>query len=71
VTAQLNGMRFNDFFARNAEIRAQDHRVVHDAYLVQVKRPSEMSEPEDFTKLVATIPASMAFEPPATACNLG
>jgi len=71
VATQLNGMRFNDFFARNAQIRSQDHRLVHDAYLVQVKAPAEMSEPEDFTKLVATIPASTAFEPPSTACRMG
>jgi branched-chain amino acid transport system substrate-binding protein len=50
VTARLNGTRFSDFFARNAEIRSQDHRLVHDSYLVQVKTPAEMTEPEDFTK---------------------
>lgn len=70
ISAALSGMKFDDFFGRNAEIRATDHRVVHDSYLVQVKDPSKASEPEDFTTLVATIPASEAFEPPATDCHL-
>ncbi|HEY9473740.1 MAG TPA: ABC transporter substrate-binding protein [Mycobacteriales bacterium] len=70
VSETLSGMKFDDFFARNAEIRAQDHRVIHDAYLAEVKDPSKASEPEDFTTLVSTIPAQKAFEPPATDCHL-
>ena len=71
VIPQLDGRTFDDFFARNAQIRAQDHRVVHDAYLVQVKTPAESSAPGDLTKLIATIPASKAFEPASSACHLG
>ncbi|HEY9390345.1 MAG TPA: ABC transporter substrate-binding protein [Mycobacteriales bacterium] len=70
VADTLSGMKFDDFFARNAEIRAADHRVVHDAYLAEVKDPAKASEPEDFTELVSTIPAQKAFEPPATDCHL-
>lgn len=70
ISKALSGMKFNDFFARNAQIRASDHRLVHDAYLVQVKDPSQASEPADYTKLISTIPAQQAFEPPATDCHL-
>ncbi|HEX5497261.1 MAG TPA: ABC transporter substrate-binding protein [Mycobacteriales bacterium] len=70
VSAALSGLKFDDFFARNAQIRSQDHRVVHDSYLVRVKNPAEASEPADYTTLVSTIPAQQAFEPPATDCHL-
>ncbi|MGH3383801.1 MAG: ABC transporter substrate-binding protein [Nocardioidaceae bacterium] len=61
VTKELDGYEFEDFFARNAKIRAEDHSVVHDAYLVQVKEEAEVEEDFDFTKLLDTIPADEAF----------
>lgn len=71
VVGQLEGHKFNDFFARNAEIRAKDHRMVHDAYLVQVKSQSESSAPGDYDKLLATIPAADAFAPEsASTCSM-
>jgi branched-chain amino acid transport system substrate-binding protein len=63
VTTELEGHKFEDFFARNAEIRAGDHNLVHDAYLVEVKDPAEAEEEQDYTKLVETIPAAEAFMP--------
>ncbi|MFC7220207.1 ABC transporter substrate-binding protein [Streptomyces polyrhachis] len=71
VSKILNGMKFNDFFARNATIRAEDHRVTHDAYLAKVKDPAQASESEDFTELVETIPADKAFAPPSPECSMG
>lgn len=65
VRAELDGHEFEDFFARDAKFRAEDHRVVHDAYLVEVKKKSEMEEKGDFTKLVDTIPADEAFRDPS------
>jgi branched-chain amino acid transport system substrate-binding protein len=38
-------------------------RKVHDAYLLEVKKPSESKYPGDFYKLLATIPAKEAFRP--------
>jgi branched-chain amino acid transport system substrate-binding protein len=63
VTKELEGHTFDDFFARNAEIRAGDHTLQHDAYLVEVKDPAEAEEEQDYTKLVETIPAEEAFMP--------
>ncbi|GAB1513582.1 ABC transporter substrate-binding protein [Actinophytocola sp. KF-1] len=70
VREELDGTEFDDFFARNAKIRAEDHRVVHDAYLVQVKEPDQVKEDFDFTEMVKTIPADEAFREP-TGCDMG
>ena len=48
-----------------AKIRAEDHRVVHDAYLAQVKTTAEVTEDWDYEKIVETIPADQAFQPVA------
>ncbi len=72
VVAELEGYTFSDFFARNAEIRAADHRVLHDAYLAQVKPQSEVTEAWDYEKIVGTIPAAEAFRPAGTSgCSMG
>lgn len=70
VSAVLDGMEFDDFFARNATVRAEDHRVVHDAYLVRVKDPADAEEEGDFTELVDTIPAAEAFGEPSSDCSM-
>jgi len=61
VVKALEGYKYSDFFARNAEFRAKDHRVTHDAYLAQVKPKSEVTEDWDYEKILKTIPASEAF----------
>ncbi len=63
VVRELEGYKFSDFFIRNGEIRAQDHRVIHDAYLARVKAPAEVKEPWDYVQILSTIPASQAFKP--------
>lgn len=63
VVAQLEGYRFNDFFARHAQIRRQDHVLLHDAYLAEVKAPADVKEPFDYVKITSTIPAAQAFQP--------
>jgi branched-chain amino acid transport system substrate-binding protein len=40
-----------------------DGRKVHDAYLLEVKKPSESKYPGDFYHIRATIPAAEAFRP--------
>ncbi len=48
-----------------------DGRVVHDMYLVEVKKPEESKKPFDYYKIVTTIPADRAFRPLADgACPL-
>src|SRR4029077_14536138 len=41
IVAALEGYKYSDFFVRNGEIRKQDHNLIHDVYLAQVKSPSE------------------------------
>ncbi|MGH8969948.1 MAG: ABC transporter substrate-binding protein [Actinomycetes bacterium] len=62
VVAELEGRKVDDFFLRNGEIRAADHRVIHDAYLVKVKEETQVKEDFDFVDLVETIPAAEAFK---------
>jgi branched-chain amino acid transport system substrate-binding protein len=43
----------------------------HDAYLFEVKKPSESKYPGDFYNLKATIPAKDAFrQPKDSGCSL-
>jgi branched-chain amino acid transport system substrate-binding protein len=70
VVGQLEGYKFGDVFAKNAQIRAQDHLLLHDAYLAQVKPGGEVKEPWDYEKILKTVPAAEAFQPADPACRL-
>jgi branched-chain amino acid transport system substrate-binding protein len=70
VVGRLEGYKFGDLFAKNAQIRAQDHLLLHDAYLAQVKPSSEVKEPWDYEKILKTVPAAEAFQQPDAACKL-
>jgi branched-chain amino acid transport system substrate-binding protein len=61
VNKELADYEFDDFFARNATLRAGDHNLEHDAYLVKVKDPAKATEEADYTEMVKTIPADEAF----------
>jgi branched-chain amino acid transport system substrate-binding protein len=63
VVGKLEGYRYDDMFARNATIRAQDHRVIHDVYLAEVKPKTEVTTDWDYEKILRTIPAAEAFRP--------
>jgi branched-chain amino acid transport system substrate-binding protein len=63
VVRALDGQTFSDFFIRNGQFRAEDHRVVHDVYLAEVKPQSDVQEPWDYSKIVSTTPAAQAFRP--------
>ena len=63
VVDELEGYKVDDVFLRNGEIRAGDHRVIHDAYLAKVKSPDEVTEDWDYEDIVTTIPAEDAFMP--------
>jgi branched-chain amino acid transport system substrate-binding protein len=62
VMAQMKKMPINDFFAKNGKIR-EDGRMIHDMYLMQVKKPSESKYPWDYYNVRQTIPAAEAFQP--------
>ncbi|KUY57592.1 ABC transporter substrate-binding protein [Burkholderia sp. RF2-non_BP3] len=59
VMAELKKMKINDFYAKGF-IR-QDGSMIHDMYLMEVKKPSESKEPWDYYKVLATIPGDQAF----------
>ncbi|AIO52867.1 branched-chain amino acid ABC transporter, periplasmic branched-chain amino acid-binding protein [Burkholderia mallei NCTC 10247] len=59
VMAQLKKMKIDDFYAKGY-IRT-DGSMIHDMYLMEVKKPSESKEPWDYYKVVATIPGEQAF----------
>ena len=67
VVKQLEGYKFNDFFIRNGNIRAEDHWVMHDALLAQVKSSAESTEKFDYSKVLGTISAETASRPLADA----
>ena len=70
VMAQMKKTPVNDFFAKNGSIR-DDGRMVHDMYLLQVKKPAESKTPWDYYHVRATIPAAEAFQPlSASKCPL-
>ncbi len=70
VMAKMRDTPVNDFFATNGKIRV-DGRMVHDMYLMQVKKPSESKGPWDFYNILETIPGDQAFRPLAeSACPL-
>src|SRR2546421_4594824 len=63
VVAQLEGRKFSDFFAHDAQIRKEDHRTILDVYQVQVKPKSEAKEDGDYYKEIAKTLADQAFTP--------
>ncbi len=56
VIAQMKAMPTDDTLFGKGMIRA-DGRKIHNAYLFEVKKPSESKGPYDYYKLLATIPA--------------
>jgi branched-chain amino acid transport system substrate-binding protein len=60
VMAQMKSAKINDMFAKNGYIR-QDGRMVHDMYLMQVKKPSESKYPWDYYNIISVVPGDQAF----------
>ena len=60
VMTQLKKTPINDFFTKNGVIRP-DGRMVHDMYLMEVKKPGEAKYPWDYYKVVQTIPGEQAY----------
>lgn len=70
VLKAMREMKIEDFFVQNGELYPNG-RLIHDMYLIEVKKPDEVTEKQDFLKLVATVPAKEAFKPlSATTCKL-
>ena len=62
VVAEMKKLPTDDPLFGKGEIRA-DGRKIHNAYLFEVKKPSESKGPYDYYKTRATIPADQAFRP--------
>ncbi|HEX4523214.1 MAG TPA: ABC transporter substrate-binding protein [Casimicrobiaceae bacterium] len=70
VVAKMKEMPTDDPLFGKGTIRA-DGRKIHQAYLMEVKKPSESKYPWDYYKVRATIPADQAFRPLAEGgCSL-
>jgi branched-chain amino acid transport system substrate-binding protein len=70
VMAKLKSTTINDMFTSKGVIRP-DGRMVHDMYLMEVKKQSESKYPWDYYKVVATIPGEQAYMSKAeTKCAL-
>ena len=62
VVAKMKELPTDDPLFGKGVIR-QDGRVIHPAYLFEVKSPAESKYPWDYYKLIGTIPADEAFRP--------
>ena len=63
VVSKMREMPINDMFAWNGTLR-EDGRMVHDMYLMQVKKPSESKHPWDYYYVRQVIPGAQAFIAP-------
>ena len=66
VAAKMRELPVHDFYADNAKLRA-DGRLVHDMYLVKVKKPAESHGAWDYEEVLQTVPGDKAFRPLAEA----
>ena len=62
VVDEMKKLPTDDPLFGKGSVRA-DGRVIHPAYLFEVKKPSESKYPGDFYNIRATIPADEAFRP--------
>jgi len=62
VVKKMREIPIRDPIVRNARLR-EDGRMVHDVYLLRVKRPAEIKEPWDYLEVLRTIPGDEAFRP--------
>ncbi len=64
VAKNLHEMPVEDVFARGGKVGANG-RMIYDMYLMEVKKPSESTQPWDYYKVLATIPGDEAYIKPA------
>ena len=62
VAQKMHEMKVNDMYNKDVAIRP-DGRVLHNMYLVQVKKPEESKYKFDYYKVVTTSPGEKAFRP--------
>ena len=64
VAAKLHELPINDVFAKGGKVAANG-RMIHDVYLMEVKKPGESDVAWDYYNVLATIPGDKAFMDPA------
>jgi len=64
VIAQMRKTPVDDFFAQGGKVR-EDGRMVHDMYLMRIKKPEESKQKWDLYEYVATVAGDEAFRPMA------
>ncbi|MBB4194366.1 branched-chain amino acid transport system substrate-binding protein [Rhizobium aethiopicum] len=70
VAKQLHEMPVDDVFGRGGTV-GPNGRMIHDMYLLQVKKPADSKEPWDYFNVLATIPGKDAYIDPAkSGCDL-
>ncbi|PDT27164.1 ABC transporter permease [Rhizobium sp. L9] len=70
VAKELHQMPVDDVFGRGGTVGANG-RMIHDMYLLQVKKPADSKEPWDYFNVLATIPGKEAYIDPAkSGCDL-
>ena len=70
VAKTLHEMPVDDVFGRGGTVGANG-RMIHDMYLLQVKKPADSKEPWDYFNVLATIPGKDAYIDPAkSGCDL-
>jgi hypothetical protein len=69
VIAKMKEMPTDDPLFGKGRVRA-DGRKIHDAYLVEVKKPDASKYPWDYYKILTKISGDDAFGPPDPACGL-
>ena len=70
VMEKMRELPIQDAFSNNGRLR-KDGQMIHDMYLVEVKKPSESKGPWDYYKVLQTIPGEKVFKPlTASECQL-
>lgn len=70
VMVWMKSAQHSDVFGKNMQVRA-DGRLVHDMYLMQVKKPAQSKSEWDYYDVRRTIPATEAFQPlSASRCKM-
>jgi branched-chain amino acid transport system substrate-binding protein len=62
VAAKMREMKVNDMYNKDVAIRV-DGRVLHNMYLVQVKKPDESKYKFDYYKVLTSRPGDQVFRP--------
>ena len=64
VIAQMRKVPVDDFFAQGGKVR-EDGRMVHDMYLMRIKKPEESKQKWDLYEYLSTVAGDDAFRPMA------